>query len=226
MNIGGIKFGKGGPNLDPGKIIGKVKDVANQGVKQVENVAKQGVKQVEGAAKQGVKEVESAAKKGLGELAGEIESLVAQALLALASEATKPALVLAAKMARTTARVINPVLKKHPADAKTLNGVPFVLPITLGVVSLGLYWNGVFGGERLNKVANNLDAYAKRGIGTKRHEIIQFVKDLGPDTVDLGVGVQVSLGIQVGITPSVWSLPTKYFLILADEAMKEAGVPS
>ena len=139
----------------------------------------------------------------------------------------KPGLALGAKIARKTDSLMRPIFdSESEEDKKELGGVPFVLPITAGVVSIGFYWSNLFNGQRLHAIADDLDRYSHKGIGASRHDIIQAVKDFGPDHVDIGVGVKFSLGVQFGVTPSVWSIPTKYFLRLADELMKEAGVPA
>ena len=171
------------------------------------------------------KAVPTEVQKAVGELTGDIQELLVQALLAMASEGTKPGLALAGQMARLADRTLAPVYRANPEDAAALDKVPFVLPFTVGVVSLGFYWYGVFGGQRLKTIAGHCENYSRKGIGNSRSDIIRTCKDFGPDLMDFGVGVNVSLGIQFGVTPSIWSLPTKYFLLLADEAMKQAGVP-
>ena len=203
-------FGHGNKNpLDPSNAI-----------HAIENAGKQAVS---GA----VKKIEDEIKSELSKLEGQFEDLIVQGLLALAGETMKPGLALGAKIARKTDSLMRPIFdSESDADKAELGKVPFVLPITAGVVSIGFYWYDVFNGQRLHAIADDLDRYSHTGIKASRNQIIQAVKDFGPDHVDIGVGVKFSLGVQFGVTPSVWSIPTKYFLRLADELMKEAGVPA
>ena len=203
-------FGHGNKNpLDPSNAI-----------HAIENAGKQAVS---GA----VQKIEDEIKSELSKLEGQFEDLIVQGLLALAGETMKPGLALGAKIARKTDSLMRPIFdSESDADKAELGKVPFVLPITAGVVSIGFYWYDVFNGSRLHAIADDLDRYSHTGIKASRNQIIQAVKDFGPDHVDIGVGVKFSLGVQFGVTPSVWSIPTKYFLRLADELMKEAGVPA
>ena len=203
-------FGHGNKNpLDPSNAIHAIENAANKAAGDV------------------VKKVENEIKSGLSKVEGEIEDLIVKGLLALAGETMKPGLALGAKIARKTDQLMKPIFdSESEADKKELGKVPFVLPVTAGVVSIGFYWYDIFNGERLHAIAGDLDSYSKSGIHASRSSIIKAVKDMGPDHVDIGVGVQFSLGVQFGVTPSVWSIPTKYFLRLADELMKEAGVPA
>ena len=203
-------FGHGNKNpLDPSNAL-----------HAIENAGKQAVN---GA----VKKIEDEIKSELSKIEGELEDVIVQGLMALASETMKPGLALGAKIARKTDSLMRPIFdSESDADKAELGKVPFVLPITAGVVSIGFYWYDVFNGSRLHAIADDLDRYSHTGIKASRNQIIQAVKDFGPDHVDIGVGVKFSLGVQFGVTPSVWSIPTKYFLRLADELMKEAGVPA
>ena len=203
-------FGHGNKNpLDPSNALHAIENAANKAVNDA------------------VKKIEDEIKKELHNIEGELEDLIVKGLLALANEAMKPGLALGAKIARKTDQVMRPIFDSESDEDKLeLARVPFVLPVTAGVVSIGFYWHGIFDGSRLHAIADDLDRYSKTGIKASRSSIIQTVKDFGPDHVDIGVGVQFSLGVQFGVTPSVWSIPTKYFLRLADELMKEAGVPN
>ena len=203
-------FGKGNKNpLDPSNAIHAIENAAN--------------KATQGA----VKKIEDEIKSELKKVEGEVEDLIVQGLLALAGETMKPGLALGAKIARKTDELMSPIFHgESEADKAELAKVPFVLPITAGVVSIGFYWYDVFNGGRLHLIAGDLERYSHSGIKASRSSIIQAVKDFGPDHIDIGVGVKFSLGVQFGITPSVWSIPTKYFLRIADKLMAEAGVPA
>ena len=158
----------------------------------------------------------------LGKLEGEVEDIIVKGLLALAGETMKPGLALGAKIARKTDQLFGKLSDDTLAD---IAKAPFVLPVSVGVVSIGFYFYGLWGGDRLHALADDLDRYSHTGIGATRHDIIKAVTDFGPDHVDIGVGVKFDLGVSFGITPSIWSIPTKPFLEIADELMREAGVP-
>ena len=203
-------FGKGNHNpLDPSNALHAIENAAN--------------KAVSGA----VSKIEDEIKKELSKVEGELEDLIVKGLLALAGEAMKPGLALGAKIARKTDDLMKPIFDgESEADKKELGGVPFVLPVTAGVVSIGFYWYGIFDGQRLHAIADRLDSASHSGIRATRSSILGTIRDFGPDHVDIGVGVKFSLGVQFGVTPSIWSIPTKYFLRLGDDLLKEAGVPA
>ena len=214
-------FGHGNKNpLDPSNAIHSIENAANKAVNNA-------VGKIEDKVKDEVNELGQAVldkiKSEIKKVEGEVEDLIVKGLLALADEAMKPGLALGAKVARKTDQLFG---KLSDETKKDLEKVPFVLPVTAGVVSIGFYWYGLWGGDRLHNIANTLDQYSHKGIGANRHDILQAVRDFGPDHIDIGVGVQFSLGIQFGVTPSIWSIPTKIFLEIADELMKEAGVPA
>ncbi len=202
--------GKGGGIPNP---IKEVKDTAGDVAKLVEKEVK--------------KAVPDEVKKAIKDIGGELESLIVDALTKLAGEAVKPGFTLAAQMCKVTRDVMHPLLSKaSEQDKKDLHKAPFVLPFTLGVVSIGFYWYGTLDGSRLEAIEATCRQYASKGIQAKRSSILRAVKDFGPDHVDIGIGVQIALGIQLGVTPSIWSLPTRFFIELADHLMKKAGVPA
>ena len=218
-------FGHGNKNpLDPSNAIHSVENAATK-------AANNAVSKIESKVKDEIDELGDAVldriRSELSKIEDQVEDWIVQGLLALAGETMKPGLALGAKMARKADSLMKPIFdSESDADKEELGKVPFVLPITAGVVSIGFYWYDVFNGGRLHAIADDLDRYSHTGIKASRSNIIQAVKDFGPDHVDIGVGVKFSLGVQFGVTPSVWSIPTKYFLRLADELMKEAGVPA
>ena len=218
-------FGHGNKNpLDPSNAIHSIENAANKAVNGA-------VSKIESKVKDEVDELGQAVldkiKSEIKKVEGEVEDLIVQGLLALAEETMKPGLALGAKIARKTDELMTPIFHSESEEDKAeLGKVPFVLPITAGVVSIGFYWYDVFNGGRLHAIAGDLDRYSHSGIHATRSSIIQAVKDFGPDHIDIGVGVKFSLGVQFGITPSVWSIPTKYFLRIADKLMEEAGVPA
>ena len=217
-------FGKGNHNpLDPSNAIHQIENAANKAVSnsvgKIEDKVKDEVKELGDAV---LDKIRSEIKK----VEGEVEDVIVQGLMALAGETMKPGLALGAKIARKTDQLMKPIFDSESEEDKAeLDKVPFVLPITAGVVSIGFYWGGIFSGNRLHAIADRLDSAAHSGIHATRSSILGTVRDFGPDHIDLGVGVKFSLGIQFGVTPSVWSIPTKYFLRLGDELLEEAGVP-
>ncbi len=218
-------FGKGNHNpLDPSNAIHSIENAANKAISnsvgKIEDTVKEKLNDV-------ASEVASEIRGELQKLEGEVESIVVTALLSLANEAMKPGLALGAKIARETDTIMRPIFdSESEADKAELSKVPFVLPVSVGVVSIGFYFYDVFDGKRLHEIADDLDRYSHSGIPATRSGIIKAVTDFGPDHVDLGVGVKLSLGVSFGITPSIWSIPTKYFLRLADKLMEAAGVPA
>ena len=217
-------FGHGNKNpLDPSNAIHSIENAANKAVsdaaKKIENTVKDKLQDV-------ADDVAHEIRAELGKLEGEVEDIIVKGLLAIAGETMKPGLALGAKIARKTDQLMRPIFDAESDEDKAeLGKVPFVLPITAGVVSIGFYWYGVFDGQRLHAIADDLDRASHNGIHATRSSILGTIRDFGPDHIDIGVGVKFSLGVQFGVTPSVWSIPTKYFLRLGDELLKEAGVP-
>ena len=218
-------FGHGNKNpLDPSNAIHAVENAATK-------AAKDAVGKIEDKVKDEINELGDAVldkiKSEIHKVEGELEDLIVKGLLALAGEAMKPGLALGAKIARKTDSLMSPIFNaESDEDKATLGKVPFVLPVTAGVVSIGFYWYEVFNGQRLHAIAASLDQASHNGIHATRGSIISTIKAFGPDHIDIGVGVKFSLGVQFGVTPSIWSIPTKYFLRIADKLLEEAGVPA
>ena len=218
-------FGHGNKNpLDPSNAIHSIQHAADQAISSAVHKVEQTVQEkLENVAS----EVSSQIRDELGKLEGDLEDLIIQGLMALADEAMKPGLALGAKVARKTDELMSPIFNaESESDKEELAKVPFVLPVTAGIVSIGFYWYGVFDGKRLHAIANDLETASHNGIHATRSSIINTIRDFGPDHIDIGVGVKLSLGIQFGVTPSVWSIPTKYFLRIGDKLLEAAGVPA
>ena len=213
-------FGKGNQNpLDPSNAIHAVQHAADSAINSAVHKVEQ---TVEDKLKDVADSVAAQIKDELHDLEKDLEDVIVKGLLALAGETMKPGLALGAKIARKTDQLFGKLSDDTLAD---IAKAPFVLPVSVGVVSIGFYFYGLWGGDRLHALADDLDRYSHTGIGATRHDIIKAVTDFGPDHVDIGVGVKFDLGVSFGITPSIWSIPTKPFLEIADELMREAGVP-
>ena len=70
-----------------------------------------------------------------------------------------------------------------------------------------------------------LDRAGNDGIALRRRDLIGFVESMGPTTVTLGGGAEISLGFDLGGSASLTAIPLKLFSRLADRGLKELGVP-
>ena len=92
-----------------------------------------------------------------------------------------------------------------------------------GNVSIGLYFLKMW--DRAQTVIDTLKKYEHTGVPIKRSAILDFVKALGPDKLDITVSVKIEIGIEIGGSIGAWSVPASLFEVLLDEVLKEAGVP-
>ena len=102
------------------------------------------------------------------------------------------------------------------------NAISFYIA-NAGNVSIGLYFTNMW--DRSQTVIDTLKKYQHTGVPVKRGAIMDFVKALGPDKLDVTVSVKIEIGIEIGGSIGAWSVPADLFEVLLDEVLKEAGVP-
>ena len=201
------------------KAVGKVEDVGEE----IEKGFKKAGKEIEDGIRKAGKEVEEGVVEKIPELVTEaLPDAIAKALKELANEAIKPALKKAAQEAREFAHEMDKLSEEDPELVGAIGAVGFGVEIKANV-KLGLSYSGFYG--RAREVAGILDRYGHSGIKLRRRDIIGFVEAVGPDTVDFGVGAEISLGVNLGASFSMSSIPLKLFTRLGDRALKRLGVP-
>ena len=167
--------------------------------------------------------VEHAVENEVKKVIGDVEGVIVEGLVAIGDEASKPALGVAAAI---TSEIDKGIDKLHISehDKELMNQAPFIIGLNVGPASFTLYWHGVF--ERLDHIHDRCKHYQSKGIGKKRHEIIEAIKDFGPDAIDFQGGFKFSIGVEIGVQCGVWSFPMEVAVELLDDLMKSAGVPA
>ena len=93
-----------------------------------------------------------------------------------------------------------------------------------GNVSIGLYFTQMW--DRAQTVIDTLKRYEHSGVPVKRSAIMDFVRAIQPDKVDITVSAKIEIGIEIGGSVGAWGVPASLFDLLVDEVLKEAGVPA
>ena len=179
---------------------------------------------------QGVAEIERAASRVEETFDETLPELVSQALPAaieqlyhdLTSEAVKPVLAAAADMARTLKARLDSLADSRPELVEAIDMLGFRVDLSVNV-ELGLHYQGFY--TRAGDVITVLDRYASQGIGLRRQDVISFVRACGPTFIDLGVGAEMSLGVNIGGKGAIKGISTDLFAELADVVLDQAGVP-
>ena len=152
----------------------------------------------------------------------QLPKLLASALSEIASEAMKPGLKGAAKLARDMGDEMDALAKEDPELIKAINACGFKLKIKANVELILTYQNFY---KRVREMAAILDRAGNEGIAFRRRDLIGFVESMGPTTVAFGGGAEISLGFDLGGSASLTAIPLKLFTRLADRGLKELGVP-
>ena len=233
-------------------VIDDVKDLANKAKRDLENAANTVKGEIEGvankakgeivdtanAARQGVysagdevkdafaKELPALAEKAFDEtkvaFEKELPELMLQCVSGLVSEAIKPTLKAQAKIARSWADGMDHIARRAPNLVEAINQVGFDIELKVNVeinLEYANFWT------RAREVAGILGRYADDGIALRRRDIIGFITAMGPDSINLGGGASMSLGLDIGGVAKVKSIPLALFVELADFALEEMGVP-
>ena len=152
----------------------------------------------------------------------QLPKLLASALSEIASEAMKPGLKGAAKLARDMGDEMDALAKEDPDLIKAINACGFKLKIKANVELILTYQNFY---TRVREMAAILDRAGNEGIAFRRRDLIGFIESMGPTTVAFGGGAEISLGFDLGGSASLTAIPLKLFTRLADRGLKELGVP-
>ena len=227
-----------------GEIMGVIDDVrnlANRAKNEIEGVANKAKNEIEGAAtsaRRGVysagdevkdafaKELPSLAEKAFDETKDafekELPALLEKCLSDLVSEGIKPALKAQAKIARNFADGMDSVAERAPNLVDEINQVGFDVELKVNVeinLEYANFWT------RAREVAGILDRYGNDGIALRRRDILGFITAMGPDSINLGGGASMSLGLDIGGVAKAKSISLALFVELADYVMQEMGVP-
>ena len=207
-------------------IGGDIKNLVNQAAHEIIRLKNQALSEIQDAQEQAVGNVRSVGKDVAGNLqhtvVDELPKLIATALSGLASEAMKPGLKGAAALAKSMGDEMDELKAEDPELVKAINQCGFKLKIKANVELL-LVYNSFY--TRVREMAAILDRAGNEGIALRRRDLIGFVESMGPTTVALGGGAEISLGFDLGGSASLTAIPLKLFSRLADRGLKELGVP-
>ena len=207
-------------------IGGEVQGLINKAGREINGFKDQALREIRDAQQQAQRGVVDTGKKVAGDLehtvVDKLPKLIATALSGLASEAMKPGLKGAAVLARSMGDEMDALKADDPELIKAINQCGFKLKIKANVELLLTYQNFY---TRVREMAAILDRAGNEGIKLRRRDLIGFVESMGPTTVALGGGAEVSLGFDLGGSASLTAIPLKLFSRLADRGLKELGVP-
>ena len=94
----------------------------------------------------------------------------------------------------------------------------------IGNIGVTLWFTNVY--SRMPAMIATLRRYEGTGVPAKRHDILAFMRAMGPDWVNLDLKAELDIGIDFGASASCWNIPTPLAYKLLDDIMKTAGVPS
>ena len=213
---------------DEGMDIGnQITDLANKTKKDLNALSTKAINDIKSAENTATGNVRTVGKEVSGGLektvTKELPKILATALSQLASEAMKPGLKGAAKLARQMGDEMDSLAKEDPELVKAINQCGFKLKIKANV-ELILTYTSFY--TRVREMAAILDRAGNEGIAFRRRDLIGFVESMGPTTVAFGGGAEISLGFDLGGSASLTAIPLKLFTRLADRGLKELGVPA
>ena len=207
-------------------VPGEIRGLVNKARDEINGLKNQALSEIQSAGQKAVGDVRSVGKDVAGDLehtvVDQLPKLLATALSGLASEAMKPGLKGAAALANSMGDEMDSLKAEDPELVKAINQCGFKLKIKANVELL-LVYNSFY--TRVREMAAILDRAGNEGIALRRRDLIGFVESMGPTTVALGGGAEISLGFDLGGSASLTAIPLKLFSRLADRGLKELGVP-
>ena len=93
----------------------------------------------------------------------------------------------------------------------------------IGNVGVTLWFTNVY--SRMPSMIKTLRRYENTGVPAKRHDILAFMRAMGPDWINIDLKAELDIGIDFGASASCWNIPTPLAYKLLDDIMKTAGVP-
>ena len=201
----------------------EVKNGVQKVGREVEGGVKKVGKEVESGVKKAGKEVEGVANKAKKEIPELAEKAVKEAAKAILGAPFKEVLKKAAKECKDFHGDMSRLASKKPGLVSAIDQVGYSVELKANV-KITLAYSGFY--SRALEVSGVLDRYANSGIQLRRRDIIGLVKAAGPSSVNFGVGAEFSLGVDLGASFSMDSIPLELFTELGDLALKRLGVPN
>ena len=217
-------------------IGGEIKGLVNKAGQEINGLKDKALREIRDAQQQAQRGVVDTGKKVAGDLehtvVDKLPKLLATALSGLASEAMKPGLKGAAALARSMGDEMDALKAESPELVQAINQCGFKLKIKANVELL-LVYNSFY--TRVREMAAILDRAGNEGIALRRRDLIGFVESMGPTTIALGGGAEISLGFEGGLghfdlggSASLTAIPLErlsYSRGWPIEELKELGVP-
>ena len=201
-----------------------VQEFINKAEKEINGLKDKAIREIQDAQRKAQSGVVDTGMKVSGDLehtvVDKLPKLLATALSGLASEGMKPGLKGAAALAHSMCDEMDELKAEDAELVKAINQCGFKLKIKANVELLLTYQNFY---TRAQEMAAILDRAGNEGIAFRRRDLIGFVESMGPTTVALGGGAEVSLGFDLGGSASLTAIPLKLFSRLADRGLKQLG---
>lgn len=213
------------------KALNKIGDGIKSGIKKVGREVESAVKKVGHEVEDAVKDVGREIEDELQKVGREIEEtvtekipdLIEDAVEALASAVTKEGLKAVQSVVKTTHTELNKLEKGKPELVDAINqlgGRVEIGPITLSYANFY---------TRTELVSGVLDQYINHPPEFRRGPIIDMVKALGPDSVDLGISVQVMALVvgskELGVGGGLNDVSIDLFAEIGDVVLEKMGIP-
>ena len=94
----------------------------------------------------------------------------------------------------------------------------------IGNIGVTLWFTNVY--SRMPAMIATLRRYEGTGVPAKRHDILAFMRAMGPDWINVDLKAELDIGIDFGASASCWNIPTPLAYKMLDDIMKTAGVPN
>lgn len=206
------------------KVGRDVEGGVRKAAKEVEEEGKRGIRQVEGEARKSLeaagKTIEAEAKQVLVTIEDEVKKAAQAAVDELAKAVTKEGLKTIRKVVKSTKRMLDSERGLEYSDTLDEIGVDVQLgPVTLAYANFY---------TRADLLTDSLDVWINKPPTFRRKPLLNLVEALAPDSVDFGVDFELALGVgsdAAGVGISLSSIPTKLFILIGDDILKELGVP-
>ena len=200
--------------------IWKARKAAWAAVMKAKEQAEDGVKTVGGEVEDGVRKVGREVEDGLKE---KVPELIEDAFEELAAAVTKEGLKAVRSVVETTHTELGKLEKSKPELVGAINelgGKVEIGPITLAYANFY---------TRTALVAGVLDTYINHPPELRRGPIIDMVVAMGPDSVDLGISIQVVALVvgskELGVGGGLNDVSIELFAEIGDVILEKMGVP-
>lgn len=200
-----------------------IKKVLNPAINRAEGVGRsidRKAKSAEDYAIRNIKKAGSDVEKGITE---KIPDMFEDFVQGLAKGVAKEGLKKTQAVVKVSHRELEKLEKNKPGLVDAINDLGGALEI--GPMTLA--YSGFY--TRMEEVIGVLDHYINEPPSIRRRDIIAMIKALGPDSVDLGISIQVVAVVvgskELGVGGGLNDISIELFAEIADAILEAAGVP-